>query len=285
MARWSSSASELPHSAGRHRVRPEGLSPWVGSPTYSWPLRTGLLSASPWPRVALILLTGVPAGVLTVWLMAWARALSGWPATLLLMAVSLLIWGVCVLPRWRAATHEAPGEFAHTLSWWGPMPGQVPERIGHQPAATLEPFGFTWGPAHHPVQPRLKLQWGDHLCIELPEQGWCWAHLGKGPCEQALKVLLHAASTTAKRRQRPQPGPAGVRPSGPDADAVASCASWSSAVARRKLALHAGEGAGHPDVGEVDAEAFPATLIMHNDTGAELEPSTAHGPARHSRWT
>ncbi len=285
MARWSSSASELPRSAGRHRLRPESLSPRAGSPSHSWQLRPGLLTASPWPRTALILLTGVPAGVLTLWLVAWARALSGWPAALLLMAVSLLIWCVRVLPRWRAATHEAPGESAHTLSWWGPMPGQVPERTRHQPEATPEPLGFTWGPGHHPVQPSLKLHWGDHLCLELPDQGWCWAHLGKGSGQQALKVLLRSASTTAKPLLRPATGPAGVRPSGPDVDAVASCASWSSAVARRKLALQAGGGTGHPDVDEVDAEAFPATLIMHNDTGAELEPSTAHGPARPPRWT
>ncbi len=261
----------------------------AASPTHRWLLRPGLLIGSPWPRLALALLLGLPAGVLTLWLMAWAHDLSGRAAALCVLVLAPMPAVTFGLRLMRPAVRGRPGRARPspsdcTLAWWGPWPGQAPERArvvaGQQPS----PQRFTWGRAHLPVSPSLRLHWGPHLCIEVPGQGWCWVKLSASPTDQALKVLLHAPIATNALRAQPRLAPPGVRPSGLDADAVASCAPWVAAVARRKLALQTEGGASHPGAGDVDGDPFPPTLIMHNDTGAELEPGTAHGPARSERW-
>jgi hypothetical protein len=280
MARWSSSASELVDAAP---AGAEGAARASAHPGHlSWVLRPGLLTGSPWPRLAIGLVWGLPAGVVMAWALAW---LGAWGAGLFVAAFVLLAW---VWVRRPGASLKRPVAPTVTLSWQGPWPGELaasarrrkarPEARRAHRAPHVRPDedhdddddGFRL--EGEPVWPRVRLQWGPHLCLQCTAHQWAWLTLGDRASDRALQVLLRTLSQPVLN-----PGQADARTqAGGSLDEVASCEAWNDALARRRARAQA-EATDMAETGPEDSDDFPATIIMKHDTGTELEPRRPHG--------
>ncbi len=269
MARWSSSASEYvdkaPADAGKAVPLPE--------PALTWVARPGLVAGSPWPRATALLLYGLPALVCLAWAAAWL----GLSEVLAPVAVALAAsaWGWL---NWRrsAASQEQEASPVATLSWLGPWPGlPAPRERRSKPTSTGARFERPGSSPERPapgfqldgkaVWPRLRLQWGPHVCLQCSDRHWVWLTLRDRQAGRALRVLLRTVS-----QPRPEStSQAAGRHAGGSADAMASCEAWDAALARRRAQAEADMDAARDD--------FPATAIMKYDSGTELEPRRPHG--------
>jgi hypothetical protein len=281
MVRWSSRASDSIRAGG----------PIVGSPdlfTHSWVARPGLISGSPWPRLALVVLIGLPFAVVSTWALAWGNAFLG-RVGVTLVAGLLCALALLAIHRWRLSMQRAALGTWPTLLWQGAWPGEPasvratslrpsPRRASHAPEAEPLP-GFTWCDGVTAIYPRLVLSWGEHLCVDIPGQGWHWLSMGRTREDRAAKALLHS--------QRPSGNPLVAHGSVPHVSgaaggaspAVASCESWEAAVVRRKQARKLADAARARQASDEPPDTFPPTAIMHKDPGDPLESSAAHGPA------
>jgi hypothetical protein len=271
MARWSSSASELVDVNRAHAAAGAARAdiPLI------WTLRPGLLAGSPWPGLAIGLVFGVPALVVVAWAVAW---LGGGAASLLSFA---LAWPAWLWWRGRGRVRGSDPRAAHglILRWHGPWPGELaqPVRLRKTPkrsrSAQPEPDGPGFVLNGEPVWPRVRLQWGPHVCLQCSAQDWAWLSLGSSAADRALLVLLRTLNKPEAPSHAVVPG----AQAGGSADAVASCEAWNDAITRRRAQARAQRS----DLARADTEDsddFPATTIMmKHDTGTELEPRRPHG--------
>jgi hypothetical protein len=282
MVRWSSSASEPIRAGG----------PAKGSPdlfAHSWIARPGLITGSPWPRLAGAVLIGIPFVILSAWALAWGQALLG-PTGIVLVAALWAALTLLVLGRVRMSKKRGISGVTPRLQWRGVWPGE-PELVSrreraskHTPAAldTDPSTGFTWSDGATAIDPRLVLGWGDHLCLDVPGHGWHWLTLGLSPEDRALKTWLYSRRPSGNRLRADGSVPHVGDGAGGAGTAVASCEPWEAAVERRKqVRKQAGklsERSGSERDVAAPADNFPPTAIMHKDPGDPLEPSAAHGP-------
>ncbi|MEY2842830.1 MAG: hypothetical protein RI920_867 [Pseudomonadota bacterium] len=272
MARWSSSASD---SASELVDRPAASDDAAQAEApLTWTLRPGFIAGSPWPRAAALILLGLPALVVLAWIAAWMGAMPALLLGAIALAVSLGAW-----TRQRRLQAMAPAATqGQVLSWQGLWPGQParpamrskagqkvlqparPGTLAEEPAAGFQLGGET-------VWPRIRLQWGPHICLQCTDRHWAWLSLRDHPADRALRVLLRTLSAPA-----PDASPKASKVhAGSSPDAMASCEAWETAVARRRAQA---EAEAHADEVRDD---FPATAIMKYDTGTELEPRRSHG--------
>jgi hypothetical protein len=142
---------------------------------------------------------------------------------------------------------------------------RVTRRSASHTQAEESGAGFQLG--REVIWPRIRLQWGPHLCLQCTDRQWAWLTVRDHPADRALRVLLRTLSVPGADST---PQAAGSHTGG-SVDAMASCEAWDAAVARRRAQAEAKA---------TDDEArddFPATAIMKYDTGTELEPRRSHG--------
>ncbi len=278
MARWSSSASELVDGPAASDDAAQAEAPLI------WTLRPGFIAGSPWPRAVALILLGLPALVVLAWLAAWMGAMLALLLGAIALAVSLGAW-----TRQRRLQAMSPAATqGQVLSWQGPWPGQPARRamrsragqkvlrparpgtLAEEPAAGFQLGGET-------VWPRIRLQWGPHICLQCTDRHWAWLSLRDHPADRALRVLLHTLSVPApdsshKSTSHKSTSPIASRVhAGSSLDAMASCEAWETAVARRRAQA---EAEAHADE---ERDDFPATAIMKYDPGTELEARRPHG--------
>jgi hypothetical protein len=269
MARWSSSASD---SASELVDRPAASDDAAQAEApRTWTVRPGFIAGSPWPRAAACILLGLPALVVLAWIAAWMGGMTALLLGAIALAVSVGAW-----TRQRRQTGLVPAA-ARTLSWHGPWPGQpahparrgrAVQRVTRSASHTqAEESGAGFQLGREVIWPRIRLQWGPHLCLQCTDRHWAWLTLRDLPADRALRVLLRTLSAPA-----PDASPKASKVhAGGSADAMASCEAWETAVARRRAQA---EAEAHADEVRDD---FPATAIMKYDTGTELEPRRSHG--------
>jgi hypothetical protein len=271
MARWSSSASEL---VDRPAASDDAAQ---AEPLLIWTLRPGFIAGSPWPRAAALILLGLPTLVVLFWVAAWLGAM---PA-LLLGAIVLAVFGGVWSRQQQLASLAPLAANPPVLIWQGPWPGQAVRAAraasGGRAVRAAQPttgcgtdadtsaVGFLCD--GQPVWPRIRLQWGAHLCLQCTDRDWAWLTVRDHPADRALRVLLHTLSVPGADST---PQAAGSHTGG-SVDAMASCEAWDVAVARRRAQAQAKATGGEA------RDDFPATAIMKYDTGTELEPRRPHG--------